>query len=106
MGRTAGGRKGTLRPSSSASSALTLVAGTNTITTVVTAPDGTTTTTYTVTVTRISILQDFNAKRASVKIDTNGVPTFTFSGVDDEVSPQLAAVVAAAIKAAMEGAKP
>jgi|GEM_PF-641641 len=65
-------------PSSSASSALTLVAGTNTITTVVTAPDGTTTTTYTVTVTRISSAAGTNVFISST--GDNTIKRYTASG--------------------------
>ncbi len=60
----------------------------------------------TLTVTRVSVLQDFSTKKISCTLGTNGVPTFSVTGMGDEVSPQTSAIVGAAVEAAVKGAKP
>lgn len=73
---------GTAVTSGSASGAINLNVGSNTITTVVTAQDGTTTKTYTTTVTREALLgqASFTVSASSTSLVTSGTATLSTSG--------------------------
>jgi Autotransporter beta-domain/Cadherin-like beta sandwich domain len=73
---------GTAVNSGSASGAINLNVGSNTITTVVTAQDGTTTKTYTTTVTREALLSQasFTVSASSTSLVTSGTATLSTSG--------------------------
>ena len=52
-----------------------------------------------------SFFHDFTAKRISATINTNGLPVFTVSDVNDSVSAQTAAIVQGVVQGTIAGLK-